>query len=178
MKTMIFFVLLSSASFGISAAAVLTIAPSKTALLPDDSSGGVRVALKFDLSDVSWGTGRQIIVANIDWPVDGLSEDAPATFTVKPITQAWDAEAVEAGTTVVQFATEPWDTWTLDALDYERLGGFLRFRVPDLVKGWLENPTTNCGVLITFENGAPANVKSLLDAAKLNIHYLVVPVDQ
>jgi hypothetical protein len=66
----------------------------------------------------------------------------------------------------------------LDDLAYDRLGGFLRFRVPDLVKGWLDNPATNHGVLVTFEDAAPANLESQLANAKLVVHYVVVPVDQ
>ena len=178
MKAIMFVLLFSLVSIGVSAGAVLTLAPSEAVLLPDDGSGGVRVAMRFDLSRVPWGADQQIIVANVDWPVASLSQDAPMTFTVKPITEAWNSVAAQSGASMVQSASEPSDTWVLDGLAYERLGGFLRFRVPDLVGGWLNDPTTNHGVLITFEEGAPVTLGSQLASAKLVVHYVIVPVEQ
>jgi len=178
MKAILLVMFLSLLSFGVSAGAMLKVAPSEAVLLPSDGSVGARVAMKFDLSGVAWGSGRQIITANLDWSIAGIDQDAPSSFNVKAITRAWSKETAESGVSAVQCASEPSDHWTLEALDYERIGGFLRLRIPDLVRSWLENSASNQGVLVEFERGTPTNLKAQLANAKLVIHYVVVPEEQ
>src|SRR5262245_2084127 len=178
MKNILIFAALVILSFQSASADVLALSPSQATILASDGSGAVRVALKFDLSQVPSGSGRQIIVANIDWPLDGLNENEPTTFNVKAITSDWSGSLLQSGATAIEVANEPSDNWLLESLDYERVGGFLRFRIPGLVQAWLNDSTSNHGVMVTFENQAPTNLQSQIGKVRLVIHYLFVPVEE
>lgn len=167
--TALLFVALAS----VARADVLKVAPESAVVLPADDSGVTRVALTFDLSGMRSGTGRQIVIATIDWPIEGMTVQDDAEFSVHRVTAGWSATSVGSGETSVSYEETPSSVEQMDEDTCTAVGGLLRLRATKLVEDWIATPSENYGVIVTLEGATFQQLAEKLDAAELDVRYVL-----
>lgn len=135
---------------GVGFADVLDVSPSVSAVPDADASGVTRVLVKFDLSGMRQGAGREIHAAHINWDLGPLSRER-VSFQLYEPTEEWNTDLMSSGASI-RTLPESRKTWDLESMDLSRIGGLVRFNVQELVAKWLVAPSQNFGVLIVTED--------------------------
>jgi hypothetical protein len=130
-------------------ARTLTLASSRSVVPPADSSGVTTVALDFDVSPLVGTDGLRIQHAFLEWSVEGADARNVPEFTVREVTGAWDAADVGAGRAAVSASDAYLDSWTIDQVDYDKNGPFVRLELTDVVQAWVSDTRTNHGLLLS-----------------------------
>lgn len=155
--------MIASASF----ADVLEVTPSVAALRTNDE-GETEIFLQFDLSGMRQAEEFKVSEAVLDWTFSSLDEGS--SFVVRKITEDWSTVGIQ-GESAVAVESSVADDWDLGSLDKERLGSFVRLDLTDIVRGWVESPTTNHGVLIVTESIPEESAAQQTGAAMLTVRY-------
>ena len=166
--------------FGVAAAAVLApvigeagvlTLTSQASVVTRVEDGPTQVFVRFDLSNVPDVQTVRVDGALLEWRVTGVPSDRESEYAVYPVTASWSGAGVAEGTAPGR-AEDPFDTWSYTARDYQRnQGGFLRFNLTPLVRGWLTGSVTNYGVVIETEDLGPTGLDAQLGAMQLTIRY-------
>jgi hypothetical protein len=146
-------------------------APTRTALLSGSEPGQSRVALLFDLSGLA---GRTVQTALIDWQVSGVPSQRRSEYFLHVPGEAWTSAGVGVSGRTVTLEVEPTAVWDIEVMDYQRVGGFLRFDVTGLVRDWLSG-TPNNGVVMVTSDVSGQTLQSQAGGARLIVRFSPIP---
>lgn len=153
---------------GVGRGEVLTVNPSRAAILPVDESGQTKIALFFDISGLKEGLGRRIEGASVDWRISGTSSELRVSLEAYPITSSWVEGAASAVTTTEEAVV----FWDIEPIDNERNGnGLVRLDLQDLVASWAMGTAVNHGILITTPDLTRSLLADQLRSARLTVRY-------
>lgn len=152
----------------IAQADVVTLSPDAGAVVTAQGVEDTRVALQFDLSDLS---GARVDLAILEWPVAGMPSDALTEYRLVPITASWTEAGLAAAVPTLAETDAGW--WAFTPRDYEvNGGGLVRFDVTALVSAWVSGETPNHGFAVVTADLPRETVAGQLGNAKLIITYL------
>jgi hypothetical protein len=147
-------------------AEVLNLAPASSRVLLDDESGMAKVVLKFDLSGMREGEGRQVFVARLNWEVTGLPTEEISEIAAYAATSAWTPTS-EAPTVSEDKA----GSWQIMPGSDAAQEGLILLDLENLVDGWADGSISNYGVVLAIPDMSAETLASQLANARLEVRY-------
>lgn len=148
----------------------LILNPVEAVVLPDGEEGESRVALRFDLSGLRAGEGRDIRAAVLDWTLPSVSDEGDYLFSASEVTSSWTAEGVGQGSAPAIGLT-PVTHWEIGPAAHAQTGGLVRLHLRDLVSGWASGQVTNHGVVVSSSDVTEQVLASQFENAALVVFY-------
>ena len=140
-------------------------------MMPNDGSGVVKIACKFDLSGLRAGEHRRVEEALLVWSLTQVPSGVAPEFSLHSVTSAWTKSSVESGAIPQMDPTKIADWQVNLAAPESKEGRLVRLDLTTLVENWVKGNAANYGVVATTPDVPLKTLTSQFGKVQLIVRY-------